>query len=533
MKYLAYSLVFIAAVAHSQTVDIEKTYDVSKEAQKGFIHTVVNDDAKKELTFTYRVRAKRNQAKFINYTFDYNFNMINQSEDIVDFEKEIPQKYKPKKYRGEDYEKEGLYVEPNMMGTLVMKRKVTHFNWNWFTMGYGVTTRVEGKLKATTDDDKKLSYYYHIEDNNEGTAMILTGEKATKESPVNQMMHFHFIKYDINLTKLADVTVNFETPQIVIANWAFQNESDNQSDYVAVFATTKVKNFVGGKNLWGQDPTEYTYVRVSYDGKLIDRIKFNSPNSIWRIDEFVKAKDNSIYFYGPSNDEKGEYFQSMADVSGDKTKWPRFQLAKVNNGKMEFTTSTSMEEFKAKLKAQPDGKKGDPYNGRRVAFTEAIVSPANEIILSGQNYGLARNAKGQVTGREYEDLLMFHFDAKGLLVSQYTMNKKQKGISPDIQNFEFSSDGKTMYWSYFDNVDSKVVKELDFVVDKPLGVPKMAKINLTTGAFEKYSEFGKGEYYAHYNTLNYVKFVNTNQVNFFGEDKKGSALWFVRVNLDK
>jgi hypothetical protein len=533
MKYLAYSLIFIAAVAHSQTVDIEKTYAVSKDAQKGFIHSVESDDAKQQLNFTYRVRAKKNQAKFINYTFDYDFNMINQSEEIVDFEKEIPAKYKPKKYRGEDYEKEGLYVEPNMMGTLVMKRKVTHFHWNWFTMGYGVTTSVEGKLKAKTDDDNKLFYYYHIEDNNEGTAMILTGEKGTKESPVNQMMHFHFLKYDINLTKLADVSVNFETPQIVIANWAFQNESDNQSDYVAVFATTKVKNYVGGKNLWGQDPTEYTYVRVSYDGKLIDRIKFNSPNSIWRIDEFVKAKDNSIYFYGPSNDEKSEYFQSWADASSEKMKWPRFQLAKVSNGKMEFTTSTSMDDFKAQLKAQPDGKKGDPYNGRRVAFTEAIVSPTNEIILSGQNYSLDRNAKGQVVGRAYEDLLMFHFDATGKLVSQYTMNKKQKGIEPDEQNFEFSADGKTMYWSYFDNVDSKQVKELDFVVDKPLGVPKMAKINLTTGTFDKYTEYGKGENFVHYNTLNYVQFKQTNKVAFLGEDKKGSTLWFVRVNLDK
>ncbi len=47
---------------------------------------------------------RKNQAKYINYTFDYKFDLVNQSEDIVDFEKEIPSKYKPKRYKGDDYE---------------------------------------------------------------------------------------------------------------------------------------------------------------------------------------------------------------------------------------------------------------------------------------------------------------------------------------------------------------------------------------------------------------------------------------------
>ena len=535
MKYVILPLLLIAFVAQSQTVDIEKTYDVSKEAQKGFIHLINNDEAKQQLDVIYRVRAKRNQMKFISYSFDYNFSLVNQGEEIVDMEKELPSKYRPKRYKGENYEREGLFVEPNMMGTLVLKRKVTHFNWNWFTSNYSVNTSVEGKLKAKTDDDKKLFYHYHIENNDDGTAMILAGEKGSpKEGPLNHMMNYHFVKYDINLTKLADVSVNFETPQALAGLWSFLDENENQSDFVALFATTKVPRYVGGGKMWGKDPTEYTYVRVSYDGKLIDRITFNSPNSLWRVDEFMKAKDGSVYFYGPSNDEKGEYYVNRTEVSSDKTKWPQFQLAKVTNGKIDFVTSTSMEEFKSKLKPQPDGKKGEPYNGRRVVFSEAIVSPIGDLVLAGQNYGIARNAKGQISGREYEDLVMFHFDNKGKLISEYTMNKKKAATSPDIQFFEFSSDGKSMYWSFFDNIDTKTVKELDFVIEKPLGMPKMAKINLGTGAFEKYSEYGKGDNFAHYGgILNYLKFTNTNQVNFLGENKKGSSLWFARVNLDK
>lgn len=534
MKYLILPLLLIAFVAQSQTIDVEKTFDVSKDAQKGFIHMIDNNEAKQQLDVIYRVRAKRNQAKFITYTFDYNFNLVNQSEEVIDMEKELPSKYRPKRYKGENFEVEGLYVEPNMMGSLVLKRKVTKYNWNWFSGRYNEWTTVEGKLKAKTDDDKKLFYHTHIEDNSDGTAMILAAEKSGRDNPVSHLMNFHVLKYDINLTKLADVTLNFETPQAIVESYGFANDDEKKTDFIVVFAPTKIKNYVGGGKLWSKDPSEYTYVRISYDGKLLDRITFNSPNSIWRIDDFIKAQDGSVYFYGPTNDAPDDYFLGKQDVASEKTKWPRFQLAKVSNNKMEFVTSTSMDDFKARLKPQPDGKKGDPYNGRRVQFIYSVVSPVGDIILSGQNYGMAKNGKGQVIGREYEDLVMFHFDNKGQLISEYTMNKKKAALSPDYQFFEFSSDGKALYWSFFDNVDSKVVKELDFTIDKPLAMPKMAKINLPNGTFEKYTEYGKGDNFAHYGgILNYLKFTNTNQVNYLGENKKGSALWFARINLDK
>lgn len=534
MKHVLYLLLFVSLVTQAQTVDIEKTYEVSKEAMKGFLQMVENDEAKQQLTFIYRVRAKRNQAKFISYTFDYNFNLVDQGEEVVDFEKGIPNKYKPKRYRGEEFAVEGLYVEPNMMGTLVLKRKVTSFKWNWFKLAYNLSTSVEGKLKAKTDDDKKLYYWDHVEDLNDGTALILAGEKGpVKGGAYNHMMNYHFLKYDINLKKLADITLNFETPQSVVATYSLPLDSDEpKTDMIVVFAPFKEKRYMGPK-IWSNTATEYTYVRVSYDGKLKDRATFTSPNSIWRIDDFVFGKDGAVYFYGPANKEQDDFYHLRYDYADEKKKWPNFQLAKFLNGKVEFVTATSMDEFESKLKAQPDGKKGDPYNGRRIQFTNAVISPTQDIILAGQNYGMNRNQKGQIIGREYEDLVMFHFDPKGKLISQYTMNKKQKSIEADYQFFEFSTDGKTMYWTYFDNVATKTVKELDFMVEKPLGVPKMAKINLTSGTFDKYSEYGGGDNFVHYATLNYLKFQSTNQVNFLGENKKGSVLWFVRVNLDK
>ena len=87
---------------------------------------------------------------------------------------------------------------------------------------------------------------------------------------------------------------------------------------------------------------------------------------------------------------------------------------------------------------------------------------------------------------------------------------------------------------YFDVVGTKAVRELSFVVEKPLGVPKLATINLTTGSFDKYTEYGNGDNYVHYGGItNYFKYKDANKVAYFGENKKGSSLWFARINIDK
>lgn len=545
MRILTLLLMLVTFVVQAQTIDTEKTYDVSKEAMKGFIQSIERDDAKQRLDVIYRVRAKKKQMKFIDYAFDYNFNFIEQTEHIIDLrgdalqDDELTGKFRPKKFRGEEYEVTGLAVDPNMMGTLVLKKKVTKFQWNWFQLGYMLTTTTAGKLKATTDDEKKFFYWDHMEDNTDGTAMILVGERAKIGSKGAEafahMMNYHFLKYDVNLSKLADVTVNFEYPQALVYTYSQpQLDDEKRTDFIAIFATHKAKRYVGPK-IWGPDATEYTYVRVSYEGKLLDKITFNAPNSIWRIDETLFGPDGEVYLFGPANDAKDDFFQTQLEYADDKTRWPNFQMAKFHQGKLQFASNNSMEDFKDKLRAQPDGKKGESYSGRRIKFSGSGVNPVTkEIVVGGQNFSMLRNAKLQVIGRGYEDMVLFHFDANGKLLSQFVMNKKDKSSGLNEHMFEYSTDGKILYWSFFDNVDTKPVRELDVTLEKVLAMPKMAKINLVDGSFEKYSEYGNKENYAHSTgVLNYLRFTNTNQVNYLGENKKGSSLWFARVNLDK
>lgn len=529
-------LLLFFGISNAQTVVLEKSIPISKEAEKGYIAKIDTDDSKQEIHVIYRVRAKGNQVRFITYTFDYNFNLKGTNEEVIDLEKDLPEKYRPSKYRKdkpETYTQEGLSVEASLTGTLVLKRKVTTFTWKWALNNYDASTEVTGKLKASTDDDKKLFYHGHIENDNDGTAMILTGEKGNLKSPFQHTMSFHLTKYDINLKKLADVSINFDTPQAVAAVYGYPESADAEKQgMIVVFAPFKEKRYAGPK-IWSSTTNDYTLVHVSYDGNLKDRITFKSPNSVWRIDDFVIAADGSIYLYGPSNDGTEDYFYNRLAVSDENEKWPNFQLAKIANGKTQFVSSTSMADFKAKLKAQPDGKKGDPFSGRRMVVTASMVTPDQQLILSGQNYAYVRNAKAQIVGRAYSDLIMFQFDQQGKLLSQYSMNKKEAATAPDNQFFEFSPDGKTMYWSFFDNVGSRDVRELDVIVSKPLGMPKLGTINLTNGKFEKYNEYGNGENFVHYGHLNYLRHEGNMQVTYMGENKKGNALWFARVQLGK
>ena len=98
-----------------------------------------------------------------------------------------------------------------------------------------------------------------------------------------------------------------------------------------------------------------------------------------------------------------------------------------------------------------------------------------ELFVGGQNYSMLRNAKGQVIGRGYEDMVLFHFDQQGKLMSQFVMNKTNKSTGLNDHNFEFSTDGKILYWTFFDNIDTKPVRELDVTIEKCCPCPKWPK----------------------------------------------------------
>ena len=118
-----------------QTLDVENTYTITGKAKRGTLGDAFFDAQNKTYALTYVTKTSDRKAKFQTYTFDYDFNFLDMTEDEIEFEK-AKQKYRWFKYQGELYSIEGLFVEPNFTGTLVLKQKKITYKYDWFFLGY-------------------------------------------------------------------------------------------------------------------------------------------------------------------------------------------------------------------------------------------------------------------------------------------------------------------------------------------------------------------------------------------------------------
>src|SRR4030042_5165814 len=108
---------------------------------------------------------------------------------------------------------------------------------------------------------------------------------------------------------------------------------------------------------------------------------------------------------------------------------------KVHDGTLEFLTSTNLDEFEAKAVTPPSQTKSPDYRGKNFEQAMAYVTPAGEVIISGQKYNLltvpgstSTLTSPAPTYREYTDIVMFHFDTKGVLKAQYGMSSGQSDV---------------------------------------------------------------------------------------------------------
>ena len=503
----------------SQEVTLQKTNPVSKDDKQGYIQTIDVNEADQEIHVIYRINDKKKSVTFHTYTFDFDFNLKGDEIEKFDYEK-VPKDKQPKKYEGDEFEVVGLHVEGTLMGKVVLKKKVTKYRWSWWQLAYTINTKIEGKLKVKSENDKKFFYYSHVGFGREGTAMILGGEmqKATTDA-FARYKNFEVMKYNVELEKLGGDKFSFDHPHELVQQYQVHGDNDYGMEWVLVFAPFKPKNYTGPK-VHKETATEYTVVRVSPEAKVLERFTFESPNSIWRIDQIYKSQNGKLLMFGPSNENTKDYYQGR--IYADK-KFKSYQMGLFSNGKAEYISVTTIDEFSEKMKTAPDGKKGTAYKGKKFKANAASFAPNGDVIVTGQQFN--------PNDGKYQDINIFHFDNKGVLKSQYAMNKKYATLALDDQMFEYTADGKYAYWIYFDVTGEQQVKEGDLTIMKPLITPKVGKLNLESGEFEGYIEVGDGDYYCHPYVLNYLIFENQDVINFLGEDKKGKELWFARMPI--
>lgn len=521
---LLFLVVLLPLMGLPQKLEVEKTYEISKKARKGTLANVDWDG--NHYLLTYITKNTESLIKMQHYLFDNDFNFVDMKEQ-VDTPEKLKTEHKWFNWKGESFSVEGNQVEASLTGTLGLRKKRITYTYDYDNASYTKTVETLDKVKPKSEDGRNFFYHSHAEDDITGDIYILCGIKAIlkdvqadKKMANRQLLDLVVLKYNSNLEPVGEASIQFDYPQHLAFARAI-GSSSGERDLDGMCFVFAPMGGPGMNKYADPERTNFRYVRVDNNLKIVDDIKFTSKQTYWRIEEMVHSVDNdAIYLFGPSALGKEGYYNMLVNTQ----KFKSVQLMKISDHKIAYQTETDLEEFKSKLRTPPSQKKVPAYEGKKFFFAGFEVAPNGDFLVIGQN----KDDKG------YKDVLTFHFDKQGVLKSQYSLDvlesNKYAKEGPAEQALIPTLDGKSLYW---------ILREVRGVAmwsgNKPLTYPRIGKIDLSSGAisdFTEYGKIGKEVYYLDPN-FPYLKKADENVLVFFGSDKNGGNLWFCRVNLQE
>lgn len=551
---LMLTLVTVLTPAYTQVLDAENTYKISRASKRGSLAGVEYSETDKTYTLTYFTDMKKKgrvvEFTYEQYVFDNNFNFVKDGEFTEEADK-MKKKFKWFRFKGDEVVTIGNTVENNMMGTLVIKKKKITSKYNFLLGGYTRNVDILEKVKPKTDDGNTYTLITHEEDEMTGDLFILVSVKPKIGIKGNEDAgSIRLLKFNNNLDLVKATDFNFQYPQSFVFGRYTERENFDDPEspgiesLVLIFAPS---NAMGKKNA---DPNNnnYTYVRVSDAGEIVERFNFNSPSSFWNIHELVYNKAaGEVYLYGPSLAGKDKYFNegakpgmSFGGFGGGEVKYKAVQLMKVKDGKMVYLTETNLEEFTAKQKFPPSQKKTPDYTGREFGIRNYEFISNGDLLVIGQNYD--KNKDGFIN--RFEDILGFHFDKNGVLRSQYGLDTKEKGITVSSNTtygltYRTTTTTTKIYscpQTLVEGTDGNVYWILQEIKgmgpnSRTLTYPRIGRINVTDASVTDLKTFGKGEGYYLDSNYPFLASGKNESMVFFGSDKSGRELWFARVLL--
>lgn len=533
-------VISIAPTLHAQKVEVEKTYEISAKAKRGYLGGVEYDEEKQIYSLTYVTKSTNKIGKFETYKFDKDFNFIELVEEEVEFTK-AKTKWKWFDFGGEEMSGELLTVENNMVGQLVLRKGRFVRKWDWLYGGYDVNYELTEKVKPKDPEGRKLTLITYTTDapsdqittyggwgwlgtktrdysaaTGDVTVVCAVGNsiKDAKEGNIKyEYVAMRISASDLTIKK--EQKFEFAAPQHIVSTRILPD-----GDFALLFSPVNA-----GKKTSDPDPLNFTYVRIaSTDCKVKDRISFKSLNSYWAVSDIALDPDNNVFIYGPANSKNNDkYYNEQIGAE----KFSDFMVLKISGGKLAWVTNTNLNEFEAKLQAPPSQKKAPAYKGKKFHIGGLEQAPSGDLLIYGQNY------KVKDDGWDFTDILVFHFDQNGKLKSQYGLdvletNKYAKSIFSESL-FASSADNKNMYWIIFEVAGVKGGNK-----PKALNYARIGKINLAGGTVSDFQALGqaKGDKYFLENSFPILPSKDGNKLTFFGADKGGRTLWFCRVALD-
>lgn len=435
----------------------EVAHQISNKAEQGYLGNVVMDDEKKEINLYFVTATKAKKIKVEKYIFDYDLNFKTSEKEEYDQAKDAKAKYKWFKFRNEEVERTiGVTAEPNMMGSLVFKRKEITNYWSWVTGGYKTEIKTTDKLKPKTDEGKRFYYRAHFDNDQTGELLALVSPRFPAKDAYKMQEAYNVLRVDKDLNIVSNTELNFPHPQWIIFHGRFASSSTDEEyngDYAVVFAP---HDMMGVKNV-DPNPTQYTYVRISPEGKIVEKVNFETKATKWMIGGiYEKDGITTIYGAGFKIDKPKDAYANYKNYAYVEKGFDNLQVVGIKNGKVQYVSAPDLDEIARKTVAPSGQKKAKEYDGGRMRVTGIETALNGDVMVMAQM--LTYNVVSQLM--VYKDFIVFHFGGDGSLKRVYSIDTPAKGglynttdplsspaTRPSQSDIFISEDGKTALWT--------------------------------------------------------------------------------------
>ncbi len=441
-------------------IDAEVAHSITNKAEMGYLGDVETDDAAQEVRLYFITATKAKKFKVEKYIFDYDMKFKKMENEQFDRTADVKTKYSWFKFRNEEVETMyGVTLNATLTGRPVFKKKEITNTWSWFRGGYTTTVKTTEVMKPKNSDGDKYMVRAGFENDVNGDLIAVLSPQAKAADVEAGYMSFDILRVNNNLDILGKENFSFEYPQYPIYNGRFQvsgagDEDLYTGDYVIVFAPLKQP---GIKNS-DPNPKNYTYVRISPEGKVVEKVVFETKAAKWKI-EGVYVDNSGVTLYGPGfeigkdGDAYGNY-KAYPAVHPEKG-FDNFQLVSIKGGKVNYVSTPDLAQMEAATVAPAGQKKAQAYEGKRLRVSGIITAPNGDALVTGQM--LTKNVNGGTL--IYKDFLVLHYGSDGGLKKIYSIDTPSKGgmynttdqlsspaTRPSNTDLFLSKDGAGVYW---------------------------------------------------------------------------------------
>jgi hypothetical protein len=286
--------------------------------------------------------------------------------------------------------------------------------------------------------------------------LALVSPKFGAKEASKMQEEYRVLRVNKDLYIVSTTELNFPHPQWMIFSGRFTTTDGDDGlyngDYAVVFAP---HDLMGVKNT-DPNPTNYTYVRITPEGNIREKVTFETKATQWMI-EGIYDKDGVTTIYGAGfkiNKPKDAYanFKNYAPQSKG---FDNFQLVGIKDGKLQYVATPNLDEMESKTVAPAGQKKAKEYDGGRLRVTGIEAAANGDVMVMAQM--LNKNIASQVI--VYKDFMVLHFNDKGDLKKIYSIDSPAKGgmynatdpvsspsTRPSFSNIFLGEGGKYAYW---------------------------------------------------------------------------------------